>query len=229
MSSCRERATRVEEGMAKKSIPASHLYTLGDAIQLKKDWSGIFMKGRREPRIAAVGRSNVGKSSLLNEILGRRLAQTSGEPGKTRKIHFYDWPDGGKILVDLPGYGYAKASADDRREWEKFVVKYLKSDEGLERVMLLWDCRAAPTELDLDALEMIRGLGIMAQVVVTKVDQLKNQSETVKRRREIESKLGALGFSVDPADGMFFWVSAREKKGIRELVKELTLTLQSRQ
>src|SRR4051812_39537425 len=95
---------------APKPAPAEFLITLGDASQIPGMFTGMHLKGHNEPRIAMVGRSNVGKSTLINALLERKLAQTSNEPGKTRAIHFYRWPGAKKIIADLPGYGYARAS-----------------------------------------------------------------------------------------------------------------------
>src|SRR4051812_5723044 len=95
------------------------ILTIGDRSQLEsgKLIRGPFLKGRREPRIALVGRSNVGKSSLINSILEAKLARISTEPGKTRAIHCYLWNEAARILVDLPGYGYARVSKVERERW----------------------------------------------------------------------------------------------------------------
>src|SRR4051794_28175973 len=104
--------------MAKKS---EFLLTLAAVTQFPGLFNGPFLKGHRQPRIIMVGRSNVGKSSLINSLLKTPLAQTSNQPGKTRAIHFYLWGDAGKIIADLPGYGYARTAKTERNRWEELI------------------------------------------------------------------------------------------------------------
>src|SRR6476661_10252869 len=113
--------------------------TIGGIQDLPKLLRGEFLNGRREPRIAFVGRSNVGKSSLLNSLLGTTLARTSNQPGKTRGLHFYLWKEAKRILVDLPGYGYARAGHEERERWAEFINQYLKQDPLLDAVLVLLD------------------------------------------------------------------------------------------
>jgi GTP-binding protein len=191
--------------------------TVGNSDQLKTLIKGPFLKGHREARVAMVGRSNVGKSSLINSILGARLAQVSAEPGKTRLIHFYHWKDSSKIIVDLPGYGYARASQADRNKWAQLIQAYLKSDENLQAALLLVDSRNGPSQLDREAFDFLRSEGVGVQIVFTKSDGLKNQKERAERRRDAGSILEVMG--VDPAEAI--WVSSRTGDGMNLLVNRV--------
>src|SRR5580700_2889220 len=116
-------------------MAAEFVVTIGDVSGIPGVFNGKFLKGRGEPRVAMVGRSNVGKSSLINALVGTRVAQVSAEPGKTRAIHFYHWKEAGRIIADLPGYGYARASKDERERWAKFVDGYFREDSNIERAL----------------------------------------------------------------------------------------------
>lgn len=128
------------------------------------------------PEIALVGRSNVGKSSLINKMVNRKaLARTSSTPGKTRTINFYNIND---ILyfVDLPGYGYAKVSKEEKAKWGKIIEEYLNERESLRFVILLVDSRHEPTKDDVLMLQWIKASKKKVVVVATKADKLtKNQ------------------------------------------------------
>lgn len=127
----------------------------------------------RLPEIAFAGRSNVGKSSLVNAVTGRRmLARTSNTPGRTRQLNFFDL--GGQLmLVDLPGYGYAAASKTAIEDWTGLVRRYLRSRAALRRVCLLIDARHGVKEPDRPVLQMLDQAGISYQVVLTKIDKLR--------------------------------------------------------
>jgi len=124
------------------------------------------------PQIAFMGRSNVGKSSLINRLLGTRgLARTSKTPGRTRAVHFY------RInrrlhFVDLPGYGYARVPRPMREEWKGLVESYLEGRPGPDLCVLLVDARHPPTPLDHELWEWLAAAGRRAQIVLTKIDKL---------------------------------------------------------
>lgn len=132
------------------------------------------------PEYAFVGRSNVGKSSLINMLTGRKdLAKTSGKPGKTQLInHFSIAPAGDKTevawyLVDLPGYGYARVSKTLRAEFQRLIMPYLEKRENLMCVFVLVDSRHAPQEIDMDFMQNLGIKGIPFAMIFTKVDKLK--------------------------------------------------------
>lgn len=143
------------------------------------------------PEFAFVGRSNVGKSSLINKILNRKsLARVSSTPGKTITINFYDI-DETIFLVDLPGYGYAKRSQSEVREWGDMIEAYLSQRPQLKQIFLLVDSRHNPTKDDIMMLEWIRTVRPDDTVVVlaTKTDKLK-KSELSQNLENIAEKLG---------------------------------------
>jgi GTP-binding protein len=124
------------------------------------------------PEIAFAGRSNVGKSSLINALTGRRmLARTSHSPGRTRQINFFDL-DGRLMLVDLPGYGYAEASKTEVRRWTDLLRRYLQTRAALQRVCLLIDARHGIKEVDRPLMHLLDGSGVSFQIVLTKTDKL---------------------------------------------------------
>jgi GTP-binding protein len=124
------------------------------------------------PEIAFAGRSNVGKSSLINALTGRHmLARTSQSPCRTRQINFFDL-DGRLMLVDLPGYGYAGASKTEVRRWTDLLSRYLQTRAALQRVCLLIDARHGIKEVDRPVMRMLDGSGVSFQVVFTKADKL---------------------------------------------------------
>ncbi|MFH2048051.1 MAG: ribosome biogenesis GTP-binding protein YihA/YsxC, partial [bacterium] len=140
--------------------------------------------------------SNVGKSSLLNRVVGQKnMAKVSGTPGKTRSLNFFQVNDS-YYLVDLPGYGYAKVSKEMRKDWGKLIEDYLGKSEELAGLVLLLDCRRDPTEQDMQLLGWLRERNIPALVTVTKTDKL-TRDKTNRKVAEVEKKLGvsALAFS----------------------------------
>ena len=165
------------------------------------------------PEIALVGRSNVGKSSLINCLTNRKnLARTSSTPGKTATINFYSIGDRYR-LVDLPGYGYAKRSKEERESWGRMIEGYLAKRENLVRVIQLVDARHKPTADDKMMLDWINNYGYEPLLVATKLDKLK-KAQVEKNLTEIYNEL-ELG-----DDAVLIPFSAETREG-RENVLEL--------
>lgn len=162
------------------------------------------------PEIAFMGRSNVGKSSLLNTLLRRKeLARTSSKPGKTQTINFFD-VDGKYYFVDLPGYGYARVSKSVKNEWSKRMLDYLRNRETLRLAVLLLDARHEPTENDLHMLDLLEQSEKPTLIVTTKIDKV---------RRTLRSKHLALiqkGLELED-DALIIPVSSVTSEGINKV------------
>jgi GTP-binding protein len=158
------------------------------------------------PEIAMVGRSNVGKSSLINMLLNRKnLARTSSTPGKTQLINFFGI-DGKFTLVDLPGYGYAKVSKAQKQTWGTIIETYLKGRKNLLEVIQLVDLRHKPTQEDIEMYQWIKSFGFNGIVVATKLDKIK-KSQLQKHIKIIRDTL-----SMDKED-VLVTTSISSKKG----------------
>ena len=141
------------------------------------------------PEVAFAGKSNVGKSSLINALMMRKsLARTSAQPGKTQTINFYINKE--IYLVDLPGYGYAKASEKEREAWGQMIERYLNTSEKLRAVFLLVDIRHAPSANDKQMFEWMAYVGYDPIVIATKLDKIK-RSQIDKQIKIIRQGLGA--------------------------------------
>jgi len=141
------------------------------------------------PEIALAGRSNVGKSTIINTLLNRKgIARVSSEPGKTRGINFYNVDDA-LYFVDLPGYGYARVSKDEKAKWGRMIETYLNSRRQLKMAMLLVDIRHAPSEDDKLMYQWIRERGLRYLVVATKTDKI-SRGQIHSRVQEIKKVLG---------------------------------------
>jgi GTP-binding protein len=171
----------------------------------------------RRPQIAMIGRSNVGKSSLINAVLKRRnIARVSQTPGKTQAIQFYLVNE--KFhLVDLPGYGYAKVPKAMLRDWRALVRGYLESADALRLIFLLMDVRRIPAEQDLQMLAWTSEAGIDARVLLTKSDKLSN-AQLIQQRQLIAAEL-----QLEPGD--LIPVSSQTNRGIEEVRREITSRL----
>ena len=143
-----------------------------------------------KPEIAFAGKSNVGKSSLINSLINRKsLARTSSSPGKTQTINYYNINDT-LYFVDLPGYGYAKTAEVVREKWGKMVERYLMGSKQLKLVFLLIDIRHEPSQNDRNMYQWIVYHGFMPVVIATKMDKL-NRSQIAKNIKMIREGLGA--------------------------------------
>ncbi len=162
------------------------------------------------PEIAFAGKSNVGKSSLINAIMNRKsLARTSSSPGKTQTINFYNINDA-LYFVDLPGYGYAKVSQQEKEKWGKMVERYLHQSKVLVAVFLLVDIRHDPSANDKVMYDWIRANGFHPIVIATKADKI-NRSQLQKQVRVVRQGLG-----VD-RDTIVIPFSAQTKQGRDEI------------
>ena len=168
----------------------------------------------QHPAVAFIGRSNVGKSSLINSLTRiRQLAHVSGKPGKTQTINFYELLmriDGGEErhpvhLVDLPGYGYAKAARESRNTWAKFIEEYFLHAENLHFVALLLDIRHAPMTSDCKMFDWLVAHDIPVLVIATKADKLgrtaRQKQLSLMRRTLGVPDLSILPYSVPKNEG----------------------------
>ncbi len=171
------------------------------------------------PEVAFVGRSNVGKSSLINTLVNRkRLAKTSNTPGRTQLINFFLVND--KVFfVDLPGYGYAKVPLEVKKQWGPMVERYLKTRKNLRMVVLILDIRRDPTEDDLSLLRWLYNYGIKPVFVLTKSDKLSKNRITMRRR--------AIGEILEVSTDALVTFSARTREGMDKTWKviENSITL----
>jgi GTP-binding protein len=193
-------------------------------IVKKADLVAVAVKKNQYPEdnkreIAFAGRSNVGKSSLLNLLVNRKnLARVSGSPGKTRTINFYEINDEFRI-VDLPGYGYAKVSKSVTENWGDMIEAYLKDRQGLVKVVQLVDVRHAPSAQDVQMYEWLKHYGFDGVVVATKSDKI-SRNEMTKNISEIRKTLG-----LSPEDKVIP-VSSLKRTGYDKLMEELDRLLE---
>jgi len=175
--------------------------------------------------IAFAGRSNVGKSSLINALTGRNaLARTSSTPGRTQELIFFDGPEhSGLRLVDMPGYGYASAPKAKVASWTALIHKYLQGRSNLARVYVLIDARHGLKEVDLDVLKTLDHAAVSYQVVLTKADQIKPA--------ELEQRIGDIKTSLAKHPAAFPEVAATSSQagaGIPELRAAMVRLLEER-
>lgn len=162
------------------------------------------------PEFAFAGKSNVGKSSLINGLMNRKsYARTSSQPGKTQTINFYNINEQ-LYFVDLPGYGYAKVSMELRAKWGKMIERYLKKSEQLKLIFLLVDIRHEPSENDKDMYDWIVQNGFQPIVIATKLDKI-NRSQIAKQTKLIRTSLRM------PKEGILIPFSAETKQGRDEI------------
>lgn len=164
------------------------------------------------PEVAFAGKSNVGKSSLINALVNRKsFARTSSEPGKTQTINFYN-VNNELYLVDLPGYGYAKTSMETREKWGKMIEKYLHTSKMLKAVFLLVDIRHEPSQNDVNMFGWIKYQGFTPVVIATKADKLK-RSQLPRQIKLVRETLGM------EQDEVLIPFSAETKQGKEEIWK----------
>jgi GTP-binding protein len=168
------------------------------------------------PEVAFAGRSNVGKSSLLNRLVHRKkLARVSNTPGRTREVNFFKVNDT-FVLVDLPGYGYARVSKEKRAEWRPLIEGYLRTSPTLRGIVQLLDARHEPTGDDRGMLDFLAELGVPTIVTVTKTDKL-----TAKERaRRVADLSAALGLDADQVIA-FSAVTGEGRDELAEAIDEL--------
>ncbi len=169
------------------------------------------------PEIAFAGRSNVGKSSLINAILNRKsLARTSSSPGKTQTINFYEINEE-FFLVDLPGYGYAKANEEVKAQWGKMIERYLTGSKSLKGIFLLVDIRHEPTANDCLMYDFIVKSGLKPIIIANKLDKI-NRSQREKNIKIIKEKLKV---SKDTLVIPFSALSKEGREDIYEVIERL--------
>lgn len=162
------------------------------------------------PEVAFAGKSNVGKSSLINALMNRKsYARTSSQPGKTQTINFYNINDA-MYLVDLPGYGYANASPAVKAKWGKMIEKYLRQSANLKQVFLLVDIRHDTSENDKMMYNWIVDNGFRPVIIATKLDKLK-RSQIAKHVKAVRAGLGL------KEDDILIPFSSQTKQGLDEL------------
>jgi len=162
-----------------------------------------------QAEVAFVGRSNVGKSSLVNALCGRRLlAKISKTPGKTRTINVFSIRDG-KWIVDLPGYGFAAVPIEEKNRWKYMIEDYFSSRPALKAIFVLVDAYVGATALDRQMLAMLKSVGVSYRVIVNKIDRI-TQVNLAEQRQVL-----ALDLEVMPEH--ILWVSAKKGTGINEL------------
>lgn len=169
-----------------------------------------------QPELCFAGRSNVGKSSLINKVLGRKaFARVSTKPGKTITINFYKLP--GVRLVDLPGYGYAKISAGEKKRFAELMETYFGSGRNIGMVFSLIDMRHSPTADDYDMLDFLLQTGLSFTVVLTKSDKL-NKTERAAREEALKQELAFLPEQVSVIP--FSAVSGEGVEQLRAMIEE---------
>lgn len=175
------------------------------------------------PEVAFVGRSNVGKSSLINLLVNRKnLVRTSNTPGRTQLINFFSVNNDSFMLVDLPGYGFAKVPLDVKRQWGPMMGAYLSGRQTLRAVVLILDVRRVPSQDDVQMLDLLRSHGIPPILVITKCDKVSKNER--KRQAQVISRT----LQVQEPEFLFF--SALSREGIDDVwgaIEPLLGTLQS--
>lgn len=165
--------------------------------------------------IAFIGRSNVGKSSLINSIVNQKIALTSKTPGRTRQLNFFQL-NKKLLLVDMPGYGFAKVSKKEVQSWEKLSYEYFAKRTNLKRVFLLIDSRRGLTQKDKELMNIFDTLAVSYQIILTKIDQLKKDEleNTIQKLEQETKKFPALHPNILQS-------SSNKNTGIEQIRKEI--------
>ncbi len=172
----------------------------------------------RLPEIVLCGRSNVGKSSFINSLFNRKnLAKVSSTPGKTRVINYYSVEEK-FYIVDLPGFGFAKAPKKEQGKWEKMIAEFLEQSEEIHFAFHFIDSRHKPTNLDLLLSDYLNRFGIQTKIILTKTDKLK-QSELARVKKIVKEVLGS-----ELGEENIFLYSSVKGTGKKEIKRELTKT-----
>lgn len=167
--------------------------------------------------VCFAGRSNVGKSSLINALTGRaKLARSSAEPGRTRELNYFDIGEGRVFLVDLPGFGYAQVSKTQVAAWTKLIKSYLRGRPSLRRVFLLVDARRGLMESDNEIMDLLDGAAVTYQIVLTKADKVP-KAEVEQTSAAVAAKLKKRG----AAHPVVLQTSSEKGWGIAELRAEI--------
>ena len=180
------------------------------------------------PEFAFFGRSNCGKSSLINMVTGRKgLVKAGSTPGMTRLVNFFD-VNGTFILADLPGYGFARRSAAEKADFDKMLSLYVKSRSTLRAIFFLMDSRRPPDKPEKDSIEYFLSLGRDVALVATKADKL-NTSERAKAEKQLSSFIRSIAEAAagkgDAAPGKAIFASALKKTGRAEILAEIEARL----
>ena len=193
--------------------PARRLFA-GPITFLKSAPTLDFLPDPTVPELAFAGRSNVGKSSLLNALTGRKsLARASVTPGRTQELNFFEVGEPALLrLVDMPGYGYAKAPKSIVKEWQRVVRDYLRGRQVLKRTLVLIDARHGPKEVDVEMMKMLDEAAVGYRLVITKADKIKaSELEAALLATQTEARKHSAAYPV------IHVTSAEKGMGIAEL------------
>lgn len=197
------------------SVPLMPAEVFSERSAALEQWLNLHRQAQTKMLIF-LGRSNVGKSSLLNALFGRALARVSQTPGKTREIRCYRPVDEKKklLVIDLPGYGHAKVSKTEQEHWKRMLEYFIDQTADFAFYLCLQDARHPMLENDTQMLDYLRHLEGLCAVVLTKADQLKNQKQRAETMNTLEQRLGHWGLSLEQC----YVTSTAAAFGLDELV-----------